>query len=277
MKFVSFLPQPTELWGLLDTDTKVHLLLMHNIPSRFDDWYFTSPQAFKAIMAILFSKHTGIFWKSIRNTWHSCWKLWEVLTCCYVSIPCARSRESPVWCRGDETCTWLGWKNERRQMAERNPPGPVLELSQVASGARTLGEMRGEEKIQLGIIIEGAFCCPWMDRAFGLQEEWAPLVSFPHCSSWLHLLSKILGFCWERRLSHLWGQDGERIQRPLLEKHSMGESNRHRDEKVSKKINTQLKKCIRSLEVRLHNLGHQVWSRRGHAGAKQEEKPRTSA
>ena len=50
---------------------------------------------------------------------------------------------------------------EREKMDGRKAPiGPVLELSQVASGARTLGEMRGEGKIQWGIITEGAFCCP---------------------------------------------------------------------------------------------------------------------
>lgn len=65
MKFVSFLPQPMELWGLLDSDTKVHSLLMLNHPSQWADQYFTSQ-----IMAVLFSKHTGIFWKSIWNTWH---------------------------------------------------------------------------------------------------------------------------------------------------------------------------------------------------------------
>lgn len=42
----------------------------------------------------------------------------------------------------------------------KEPRGPDLELSQVASAARMLREMRGEGKIQQGIVKEGAFRCP---------------------------------------------------------------------------------------------------------------------
>lgn len=76
---------------------------------------------------------------------------------------------------------WDGGTGEDRW--QKGPAGLVLEFSQVASGARTLGEMRGERKIQQGSITEGSFYCPRKDRAFGLKEEWAPFVSFPHCST----------------------------------------------------------------------------------------------
>lgn len=67
--------------------------------------------------------------------------------------------KSPARCRDDETC--LSGMGEREKAdSSKDPTGPALELSQVASGARTSGEMRGEGKIQQGIITEGAFCCP---------------------------------------------------------------------------------------------------------------------
>lgn len=50
---------------------------------------------------------------------------------------------------------------ERQQADGRKEPrGPDLELSKVASAARMLREMRGEGKIQQGIVKEGAFRCP---------------------------------------------------------------------------------------------------------------------
>lgn len=151
MKFVSFLLQPAELYGLLDTDSKVDLQLMPDQPFQWAAQCFTSPQAFRATMAVFFSKHAGIFWNSIWNTWHTCWKLWEVLTCCYVSIPCACSRESlyGAHLHGVEVMNYVPSQDgEQEKMDGRKEPmGHVLELSQVASGVRTLEEMRREEKI----------------------------------------------------------------------------------------------------------------------------------
>lgn len=58
-KMVSVFLQPSELRGLLDTDTKVHLLLMHHHPSQSADW--NSPQAFRATMPELVSQYKEIF------------------------------------------------------------------------------------------------------------------------------------------------------------------------------------------------------------------------
>jgi len=51
-------------------------------------------------------------------------------------------------------------EEQDRADSRKEVSGPVLELSQVVSGARTLGEMRREGKIQQGIITEGASCFP---------------------------------------------------------------------------------------------------------------------
>lgn len=88
--------------------------------------------------------------------------------------------------QGEPCAVRRGWNtrllrrgDQEKADGRKEPAEPVLELSQVASGARTLGEMRGEGEIQQAIITGGAFCCLWMDGAFGLQEEWAPFISFP--------------------------------------------------------------------------------------------------
>lgn len=86
-----------------------------------------------------------------------------------------------------EPCVVRRWWNMRlvgmgeweKADGRKEPRGPVLELSQVASGAKTLREMREEGKIQQGIVTEGAFCCPWMDRASACRRNGPPLLLSP--------------------------------------------------------------------------------------------------
>lgn len=72
----------------------------------------------------------------------------------------------------------VGMREQEKANGRKEPTGPVLELSRGASGARALGEMRGEGKIQQGIIIKGHFAVPEWTGLLACRRNGPPLLAF---------------------------------------------------------------------------------------------------